>query len=305
MTLDTSSAVASLNSLTAKFDFTFKNTPVYYPNICTIAPSKRRGEDYGFLGKTKGVREWLGDRQFNKLRAGRFHLQNKTWEDSLEIEREDIEDDVLNLYGMAFDELAVEAAKHPDELVFDSLVNGGTNLTWDGQYFYDSDHAWGDSGTQSNSLTYNATDPDAVTVTEFRAALTQAITAMLAFKNDAGKLYFRPVVTEITDLVCMVPVALLDVANQVAQAVILGNNSNVIIARPKIVCVPYLSSGRKFHLFYNGNPIKPLVFQTRRPLARQMKGMDDREFKNVKFMTDARYNVGYLAWWYAVLTEFT
>jgi phage major head subunit gpT-like protein len=50
--------------------------------------------------------------------------------------------------------------------------------------------------------------------------------------------------------------------------------------------------------------LRPFVFQARRPLARQMKGMDDREFKNVKFMTDARYNLGYLAWWNAVLTEF-
>jgi len=54
-----------------------------------------------------------------------------------------------------------------------------------------------------------------------------------------------------------------------------------------------------------GQKIKPFVFQARRPLGRQMKGLDDREFKDVKLMTDARYNVGYFAWWYSVQSTFT
>jgi hypothetical protein len=33
--------------------------------------------------------------------------------------------------------------------------------------------------------------------------------------------------------------------------------------------------------------------------------LNDIETKDVKFMTEARYNVGYLAWWTAVLTTFT
>ena len=66
-----------------------------------------------------------------------------------------------------------------------------------------------------------------------------------------------------------------------------------------------LTDATKFYLLNLSQPLKPFVFQARRPLQRQMKGMDDREFKDVKFMTDARYNLGYLAWWNAVLTTWT
>ena len=39
-------------------------------------------------------------------------------------------------------------------------------------------------------------------------------------------------------------------------------------------------------------------------VSMQMKGMDDREFKNVKFMADSRYAVGPLAWWFSMKVTF-
>jgi phage major head subunit gpT-like protein len=58
-------------------------------------------------------------------------------------------------------------------------------------------------------------------------------------------------------------------------------------------------------LYRVDTPFKPYIFQAREPLSRKMKGMDDIEFKDVKFMTQARYNVGYGAWWNAVRYTFT
>jgi hypothetical protein len=51
--------------------------------------------------------------------------------------------------------------------------------------------------------------------------------------------------------------------------------------------------------------MRPFVFQRRAPITTGWKGADDMEFKELKFMTEARYNIGYLAWWKAVLTTFT
>jgi phage major head subunit gpT-like protein len=78
-----------------------------------------------------------------------------------------------------------------------------------------------------------------------------------------------------------------------------------VIDRPQVVASPYLSSDVKLFLFKTGEPVKPFVFQSREPLSRQMKGMDDLETKDVKFMTEARYNVGYFAWWTSVLCTLT
>lgn len=305
MSVDTSRAVATLRGLTAKFDAAVAAAAPFYPSLCTTVPSTGADEQYGWLGSMPGVREWIGDRVFNSLRAAHFTLANKEWESSLGIEKNDIDDDRLGMYGPVLAQLGLEAAQHPDELLITAIEAAEATACFDGQYFFDTDHAWGDSGSQSNDLTYNATDHAAVTAAEFKAAFRLAVNAILGFKNDQGKLYTRPSAQRLSSLTCVVPIALRSVAYDAFEAQLAGGgDSNVVIDRPNIVCLPALSSGVKMYVFNTGQMLKPFVFQARRPLARQMKGMDDREFKNVKFMTDARYNLGYLAWWNAVLTTF-
>lgn len=307
MSTDTARAVATLRGLSAKFDAGFAAASPFYPQLCTIFPSKGADEQYGWLGSMPGVREWTGDRIFNSLRAAHFTLANKLWESSVAIEKDDIDDDRLGMYGPQLEALGAEAAYHPDELLTQVLVAGESSACFDGQYFYDTDHSWGDSGTQSNDLTYNASDHTAITEAEFAAAYHQARTAMLNFKNDQGKSFVRPTIRPLPNLLLMVPAALELVAVKALTKVLVNaGETNVVLDTPKIMALPdsYFSSGVKFYLHNLGSTLKPFVFQARRPLQRQMKGMDDREFKDVKFMTDARYNVGYLAWWNSVLTTF-
>ena len=85
---------------------------------------------------------------------------------------------------------------------------------------------------------------------------------------------------------------------------IISNSTNVVLDRPKVVETPFLTAATDMYLFNLRGPLKPMVFQAREPITRQMKGMDDKETKDVKFMTEARYNVGYLAWWTAILIRF-
>ena len=306
MSLDTGKAVAKLRSLTRKFDNRVESATPFYPRVCTLVPSDGADEEYGMLGSVPGIREWVGDRVFNELRGAKFTVENKEWENSVRIKRTDIEDDRLGLYGPVLEQMGLEAATHPDELIFETLIAGGESAAcFDGQYFFDTDHSWGDSGTQSNDLTYNATDHTAVTAAEFKAAYHAVLETMVAFKNEKGKLLNRPVVTGLNNILIVVPPQLWDAAVTGLKSQLLGGgDSNVLLAMPEIVCSPHLTSGTKFYVFNLGGVLKPFVYQARRPLSRQMKGLEDREFKDVKFMTDARYNAGYLAWWTAVLTTF-
>lgn len=305
MALDTSRAVATLRGLTAKFDLGMSSAAPFYPQVCTQVPSTGADEKYGFLGAMPGVREWLDDRVFHGLRAGDYTIANKEWENSIKIEKNDIDDDRLNMYGPVLENMGQEAAHHPDELLYSTIVAGETTACFDGQYFFDTDHAWGDSGSQSNDLTYDATSHTAVTSAEMKLAIRAAVRKMLSFKNDKGKYLHRPTISRLSDLVVLVPLGLRDQTYDAIEAqLVSGGDTNVVIDRPQIVATAQLTDDTKFYLFRVGQPLKPFVFQARRPLARQMKGMDDREFKDVKFMTDARYNLGYLAWWNAVLTTF-
>lgn len=159
MATDTARAVATLRGLTAKFDIGVDSAAPFYGDLCTTVQSAGSDEQYGWLGSMPGIREWLGDRVFKSLRAGNFTLANKEWESSLAIEKKDIADDRLGMYGPVLEQLGQEAAQHPDELLLAAIENGEATVCFDGQYFFDTDHSWGDSGTQDNDLSYNASDP--------------------------------------------------------------------------------------------------------------------------------------------------
>lgn len=307
MAVDTAKATVVLRDITQKFDNAVKSATPFYPRICNVVRSRRADEKYAFLGNMPGVREWLGDRQFKQLRAANFTVVNKEWEDSLEIEKNDIDDDTLSMYGPLASQLGVEAAYHPDELLFETmLVNGESTACFDSQFFFDTDHSWGDSGTQSNDLTPSASDTSAVTAAEFKTAYHAALTAMLDFKNDYGKLLNRPVHTSFKNILVIVPTELWEPALTGLKSNLLGGgDTNIVLHQPEVVVCPHLTDGTKFYVFNLGGMLRPFVFQARRPLRRQTKQLADNEYKTVKFMADARYNVGYFAWWTSILSTFT
>lgn len=305
MPLDTARAITNRRSLTARFDMGRQRANPFYPEIATIANSDGAEEEYGGLGSVPGMREWLGDRQFHRLRGFRYAVPNKDYESSIEVERNDIEDARLVKYGPILEEMGVEAEHHPDELMFDLLIAGETGECLDGQFFFDTDHVWGDSGTQSNDLEAAAATGTTPTEAEFRTAYHAARAAMLGFRKDNGKFYHRPTITPMNDLMVLVPPHHQEVATQALYKTLVdAGETNIVLDRPRIVAIPHLSAD-KFYLLKTGDPLKPFLFQWRRRIARQVKGMDDREFKVAKFMVDARYAGGYLAWWNAVLTTWT
>lgn len=304
MSLDTAKAVAVANDITATFDAAVMSAMPFYPEICTVIPSTRESEKYGWVGAMPGVREWLGDRQFNELRASDYTLTNKLWEDSLGIEKTKIEDDSHGIYGPLIEQLAAEASYHPDSLLFDAIINGESTACFDGQFMFDTDHSYGDSGTQSNDLTYDAADHTAVTVAEMKAAIQAAAEAMLNFKNDQGNFLIRPTVRRLQNLLLIVPTELRVTALEARESIVISNSTNVVIDEFDVITSPHLTSAVKMYLINRDSPLRPFVFQAREPLSRQVKGADDLETRLIKFMTQARYNVGYLAWWNAVLTTF-
>lgn len=307
MTLATAKATVTLRDLTVKFDRAVRAATPFYPQICTIIQSSGLDEKYAWLGDMPGIREWLSDRLFKELRAANFVLANKHWESSLLIKKTDIDDDRLGLYGPVLEQLGVEAAYHPDELLFETLLaNGHSTACYDGQYFFDTDHAWGDSGTQDNDLTGAAATGTDPTAAEFKDAFHTARRTMMEYRNDQGKLLNRPVVTSMGQFLVIVP-SEMEVAAYTGLYSDLfgGGNTNIVRDRPQIICSPHLTNSAVFYLINLAGVFRPFVFQARQPLKRQMKGLDDLETKDAKFMTEARYNAGYYAWWTSVRYEFT
>ncbi|MBM3618648.1 MAG: hypothetical protein FJX23_08940, partial [Alphaproteobacteria bacterium] len=105
-----------------------------------VVNSSSASETYGWLGQTPRLREWIGDRQVKNLSESSFTIKNKSFESTVSVKRNDVEDDNLGQYTPLFQMLGDDAARHPDELVFPLLKNGFNGICYDGQYFFDTDH---------------------------------------------------------------------------------------------------------------------------------------------------------------------
>jgi phage major head subunit gpT-like protein len=304
MALDTSKYITAQRSLTKTFRDAAEAARPFYPTVCNEVDSNGADEQYGMLGAMPGVREWLGDRKFDELKAADFTIKNRHWQSGLAVLKTSVDDDRLGMYGNLMGELGNEAAHHPDELWFEALSSAESTACFDGQFFFDTDHVWGSSGTQSNDLT-KAKAATLPTVAEAGDAYEAARQALMGFKNDQGKLLNRTGM-EMSNLLLLCPQATVKIFTEaLAVPLASGGGTNVVIDRPQIRSFGQLSDPTKFYLFNLSGSMRPFVFQRRAPITTGWKGADDMEFKELKFMTEARYNIGYLAWWKAVLTTFT
>lgn len=278
-----------------------------YRRLCSIVPSSRSKEDYAWLGNIPVPREWVGDRQFAPLRDYEFTIRNKDWELSLGIDRSEWEDDQTGQINMRIDESAVRFARHPDRLLVDLINagNGGTmGLSYDGQYFFDTDHSSGDSGSQSNSITHEVTTPASPTTAEFKAAFQKAVQQMIGFKDDRGEnIYDAVTLGQGLELAVLVPTNMWWAANEALKVPIIGNTGNIIVNMAEPVAVPRLSASDSFFVADVSGELKAFIFQERRRVETELK--DDRESKWIKYMADGRYNIGYGLWQKMVRVQLT
>lgn len=125
-----------------------------WQQVATLVPSTTMTEDYAWLGEFSRLREWIGERQINRMKVHGYSLKNKKYEATEGVPREYVEDDTVGVLMPKFQDMGYAAATHPDELVFGLLANGFTTLCYDGQNFFDTDHPVGDdvvSNMQSGS----------------------------------------------------------------------------------------------------------------------------------------------------------
>jgi phage major head subunit gpT-like protein len=128
-----------------------------YRSIATVIPSASKSNTYGWLQDFPGIKEWLTTRQLALLTQAGYSILNKTWESSVQVKREDIEDDQIGQYSIIAEQFGRNTTIFPDELSFELLCKGFDTLCWDGQYFFDTDHMVG-ATTVSNLVGDPATD---------------------------------------------------------------------------------------------------------------------------------------------------
>ena len=130
-------------SFSTVFNQAFDQAPSQYPLVAMEAPSSGRSVDYKWLGDFPTMKEWVGERQIKDLGAFHYEITNKPFESTIEVDRDDIDDDQIGVYTPMIQGLAQAAKSHPDILVWALLKAGFATPCFDGQYFFDSDHPVG------------------------------------------------------------------------------------------------------------------------------------------------------------------
>ena len=113
--------------------------PDFNPFTMTV-PSVNGTEDYGWLGSSTAFREWIGDRVIQNLKLHDYSIKNRTFENTVGVNREAIEDDSYGLFTPMMAQLGQDSKEHPAELIYDLLTNGFTRKSYDAQNFFDTDH---------------------------------------------------------------------------------------------------------------------------------------------------------------------
>lgn len=124
-------------------------TPMW-SQIATMVPSTTSEQKYGWMGKFTKFREWIGERQYQNLSMHDYSIKNKTFENTVEVSRDDIEDDQYGIFNPVVQQLGQDASLHPDELVFNLFNKGFNTACYDGQYYFDTDHPVGAPGKEKS-----------------------------------------------------------------------------------------------------------------------------------------------------------
>ena len=152
------------------------NTEPRWNKIAMLVPSTGAGNDYGWLNGIPGMVEWLGERQVQNISASTYAIKNRSFELTVAVKRDDIEDDSLGLYSNMFQQLGYAVAYSPDEIVFELLKNSFVERGFDGKPFFAPNH---------RVASKNVSNVSDKTLT--RQELRSAIAQMQSLTNDVGR----------------------------------------------------------------------------------------------------------------------
>ena len=274
---------------------------IMHSKIATTVNSKKDTESYAWLGAVTGMKEWTDERQDSDVLEHDFSIKNRSWEGSIAVDRDAVEDDQYGQINVRVRDLGTRAKQFPDELLFELLSQGnlitgtsanfvGKNIAcYDSLAFFAANHTVG-STTQSN------VGSTALGVTSLRAG----ITAMRRFQDDKNKpLPSKP------DLL-VVPADLEWEARELLNSAYFPSEgtttaklaTNVLKGVVDLQVSNWLSDTNDWFLLDTKTTVKPLLYQLRRKpeFVSMTTGADAFMRKKWWYGVDARHNMGFGEW---------
>jgi phage major head subunit gpT-like protein len=261
--------------------------------VSNLFSSDQASETYQFLGQSPAMREWIGGRQAKGFQGQGITIVNKHYEATIEFQKKDVRRDKTPQIEARINDFADRGQTHWASLLSTLLLNGPSTVCYDGQFYFDTDHSEGDSGTQDNDITVDISAlPAAVhgtvtapSVEEMQQSILKGIAQILSFKDDRGE----PMNENARRFMVVVPVGLYLVAvaavSTLSTAALQQNlNPNLIAGLTVDVQMnARLTWTDSFAIFRTDSPIKGLIRQTEQETELKAKA----EGSEFEFDTDA------------------
>ncbi len=286
--------------------------------ISNLFGSDQAGETYAFLGQSPAMREWIGARQAKGFTGQGITVLNKHYEATIEVQKKDARRDKTGQIQARIEEFADRSQTHWASLLSTLLLNGASTLCYDGQYFFDTDHSEGASGTQSNKIDVDISalpalvhgSTTAPSVEEAQQVILAGIAQILSFKDDQGE----PMNENARRFVVVVPTALWLVFSAAVAAITtaaLQQNLNPNLIKGITIDVEMnarLTWTDTIAIFRTDSPIKAFIRQTEQDIELKAKAEGSEfEFDHDawQFGIDGWRGVGYGYWQRAVQVRMT
>jgi phage major head subunit gpT-like protein len=291
MLVNASNLKAIFVNLKTTFNNAFADTPTQWDKVATLVPSTSKSNDYAWLNKFPRMRKWIGDKQVKALAASNYTLVNEKYEATVEVDRDDIEDDLLGIYAPQAKDAGFSAKQWPDELVFSLLNIAFTAKCYDNKPFFSDKHEVGKLTYSNMGTAPLSIESQAAAKASYGAARTQ----MRKFKDEDG----RPLTVRPGLLV--VPPALEDTANALMTAERLEDGkTNLYKGTAEVLVVDWLKSDTAWFLLDVSRPLKPLIFQQRKKpvfVSQTDMNADDVFMRGMyKFGAESRGVAGFGFW---------
>jgi len=283
-------------NLKTTFNKAFDAAPSAWEKVAMKVTSTSGENRYKWMDRFPRMQRWIGEKAVKQLQGHGYTVVNEDWEATIEVDRNDIEDDNLGVVGPETQMAGHSAKQLPDEIVFELANQGFTALCYDGQPFFDADHPVGDGKGGEVSVSNKGTAALAVsTLAAAKASYGAARTAMRGFKDDEGRpLGVRP-------NVLLVPPALEDIGRTLLTAERLEDGKpNIYKDTAELVVGDWLTSDTAWYLLDTTKPVRPFIYQERKAPAfvamTDINSPDVFHRRKFQFGAEARAAGGYGFW---------
>ncbi len=275
--------------------------------------SDQAAETYPWLGMPPALREWIGGRQAKGFSQNSIEIRNKHFEATLEVALKDLRRDKTGQLRARLAEFAQRGQSHFASLLSTLIVNGPSTVCYDGQYFFDTDHSEGSSGTLDNDIQTDISglpvQTHGVVTAPSKEEMLQAIIASISqfftFKDDQGE----PINEDARSFLVMVPVGLAPAARSALSSTndmgpgmfSIDGYSVGLVVNPRLTAASWTD---EFVTFRTDGSVKPLIRQEEtEPVVKVKDENSEYAFDNdaIQIGIDTWRNVGYGRWQGAVL----